>query len=102
MEKTPLIEKIRKGLSKDLETKLSKIYTPSSRFDEEFKGNAITFFTNENGEPYSLFIGERTANGSIKGEYYSRRIKKREGEKIILSHWDNQGKVSGKHPGFSK
>ncbi|MBC7387914.1 MAG: hypothetical protein H7329_01760 [Opitutaceae bacterium] len=97
MERTPQIEKIRKGIGKALEAKLNKIYTPSSRFDEKFKGNSITFFTNEHGEPYSLYIGERTANGSIKGEFYSRRIKKREGGKIILSHWDNQGKVSGKH-----
>jgi len=98
MEKSPQIEKIRKGLSKALETKLSKIYTPDSRFDDHFKGNDITFFTNENGEPFSLYIGKRNDKGNIVGEFYSRRFKKREGEKIVLSHWDNMGKVSGKHP----
>ena len=96
MEKTLHIEKIRKGISKALENKLNKIYTPSSQFDDVFKGNDITFLTNENGEPFSLFIGKRNEKGNIVREHYSRRFKKREGEKLILSHWDNMGKVSGR------
>ena len=98
MEKTAQFEKIRKGLSKTLEAKLNKKYPPSSKIDDQFKGNDITFYTNEFGEPFNLFIGKRNDKGNIVGEFYSRRVKKREGEKIIQSHWDNQGKVTGKTP----
>lgn len=88
-------EKIRKGIGKDLEAKLSKKYSPSSRVDAMFRGNDITFFTNEFGEPVSLFIGERREDGNIIGDCYARKIKEREGEKIIKSHWDNKGKIKG-------
>ena len=40
-----------------LDQKLSKKYDPSSRIDDVFKGNDITFLTNENGEPVTLFFG---------------------------------------------
>ena len=44
-------EKFKKGLSKSLQNKLSKVYKPHERYDDVFKGNDITFFTNEHGEP---------------------------------------------------
>jgi|GEM_PF-1828858 hypothetical protein len=88
-------EKIRKGIGKDLEAKLNKRYTASSRIDTSFKGNDLTFYTNELGEPVTLFIGSRKADGSIAGECYVRRIKERDETKITKSHWDNKGKVKG-------
>lgn len=89
-------EKFRKGLSAALEKKLNKKYPPSSRIDDVFKGNDISFITNSDGEPVTLYIGKRREDGNISGELYSRRIKKRENGLITDSHWDNQGKVSGK------
>lgn len=87
------IEKIRRGMGKSLEAKMNKLYKPSSRVDMKFKGNDVTFYTNENGEPITLYIGKRKDDGDITGEVYSRRIKKRENGIITESHWDNQGKV---------
>lgn len=93
-EREPLNkEKISKGIGKSLEAKLNKKYTPDSTIDALFKGNDITFITNENGEPITLYIGKRKENGDISGDRFSRRIKKREGDKIVDSHWDRQGKV---------
>jgi hypothetical protein len=75
-ERLPLNkEKIRRGLGKELLAKLDKIYKPSSRFDLEFKGNDITFLTNQSGEPMVLYIGKRKEDGDIAGVMYSRRIK---------------------------
>lgn len=87
-------EKIRRGMGKALEAKMDKTYKPSSRIDMEFRGKDVTFYTNENGEPITLYIGRRKENGDIAGEVYSRRIKKRENGAIKESHWDNQGKVT--------
>lgn len=84
------------GLQSKLEEKLSKIYEPSSRIDDIFKGNAITFITNEYGEPITLFIGKRRPDGSISGERYVRRIQRQEGSTAIKkSHWECKGKVTG-------
>ena len=79
-----------------LEKKLNKIYVPNAKIDDVFKGNDLTFLTNENGEPVTLYIGKRNENGHISGECYYRRIKSRDEGKIKESHWDRQGKVSGK------
>lgn len=88
-------EKFSKGIGKDLEAKLNKRYAVSSRIDDVFRGNDITFFTNEYGEPVTLFIGSRREDGNIVGECYVRRIKERNETKIIKSHWDNKGKIKG-------
>jgi hypothetical protein len=90
------VEKIkRSGIGFDLNKKLSKIYPPSQRIDDVFRGNDITFITNENGEPVTLYIGERMEDGSIKGEQFVRKIvRSADGQKIEKSHWDNKGKVT--------
>lgn len=83
------------ALSEKLEAKLNKIYSAKTRVDDVFKGNDITFMTNEQGEPVTLFIGKRGEDGAIKGERYVRKIVRSEdGSKIVKSHWDNKGKVS--------
>jgi hypothetical protein len=83
------------AMNAKLEEKLNKTYAPSSRIDDIFKGNAITFITNEAGEPVTLFIGKRNPDGSINGERYVRRIQREEGSNVIKkSHWDNKGKVT--------
>lgn len=83
------------ALSERLVKKLNKKYIPKTRIEDVFKGNDITFITNELGEPVTLFIGNRRQDGAIKGERYVRRIVRSEdGSKILKSHWDNKGKVS--------
>jgi len=90
------LEKIRKTLSPSLLSKLDRIYSPSSRIDDVFKGNDMTIITNDAGEAMHLYLGERLPNGNINGTHYVRRVKLRTGNKIVKSHWDNKGKVSGK------
>ena len=93
-ERQPLNkEKFTRNMGKSLLAKLNKIYKPDSAIDMRFRGNDMTFLTNEFGEPITLFIGKRTEDGSISGERYSRRIKQRVDGKITESHWDNKGKI---------
>ena len=81
-------------LHQELDKKLSKIYEPSSRVDDVFKGYDITFLTNEHGEPVTLFFGRRRPDGIIAGERYTRTIKREPGSLAVKhSHWDNQGKI---------
>jgi hypothetical protein len=90
------LEKIRKTISISLQNKLNKLYPPSSRIDDQFRGIDITFITNERGEVMHLYIGRRMSGGDISGEHYVRQVKQRENNAISKSHWDNKGKVSGK------
>jgi hypothetical protein len=77
-----------------LDQKLSKIYEPSARIDDVFKGYDITFLTNEHGEPVTLFFGKRRPDGQIAGERYTRTIKRQPGSlQVASSHWDLRGKI---------
>ena len=81
-------------LHPELEKKLSKIYEPSARLDDVFKGYDITFLTNAHGEPTTLFFGRRRPDGLIAGERHTRTIKRQPGSlEVRASHWDNQGKI---------
>jgi hypothetical protein len=83
-------------LHPQLDQKLSKLYAPSTRIDDVFKGHDITFVTNDHGEPMMLFIGKRKANGAIAGERYVRTIKRQPGsQQVASSHWDLKGKTQG-------
>jgi hypothetical protein len=81
-------------LHHELDKKLRKTFEPSSRIDDVFKGYDITFLTNENGEPMTLFFGKRRPDGVIVGERFTRTIKRQpDGLAVKSSHWDNQGKI---------
>ena len=70
-------------LNEDLIKKLSKQYAPSTMLDMEFRGNDLSFKTDEEGKPILLFIGTRTADGNVWGERYARTLKyDREGNRI--------------------
>ncbi|RNI25723.1 hypothetical protein [Rufibacter latericius] len=82
-------------LSPKLEAKLSKTYEPDSRVDDVFAGNDLTFITDKQGHPITLFIGKRKPDGSITGERYVRRLKfAPDGITLASSHWENKGKVT--------
>lgn len=82
-------------LNPKLEKLLSKTYTPQERHDSKFLGKDISYMTNELGEPVTLYIGKRRADGDIAGERYVRRITRKSGtEEILKSHWELKGKVT--------
>ncbi|TGE26756.1 hypothetical protein [Hymenobacter metallicola] len=83
-------------LHRQLDQKLSKIYEPSTKIDDVFKGLDISFVTNDQGEPVTLFIGKRRPDGVIAGERYVRTIKRQPGsQQVAASHWDLKGRTQG-------
>ena len=78
----------------ELRKKLSKTYEPSSMIDMEFKGNDLSFKTDAEGNPVLLFIGKRDETGIIKGERFSRTLKRDTNGQVIKDHWDLKGKAS--------
>lgn len=82
-------------LGTDLETKLTKKFTPDSRVEDNFRGKDLTLVINKAGDAITLFIGKRNPDGSITGERYVRKIQyASDKETIIKSHWELKGKVN--------
>ena len=81
-------------LSDALQKLLSKRYEPSSMIDMQFKGNDVSFKTDEEGNAVLLFIGTRDKEGSIKGERYARVLKKDRDGKVFKDHWELKGKAT--------
>jgi hypothetical protein len=81
------------SLGRELELKLNKKYQPSSMVDLNYKGNALSFKTDEEGNPILLFIGKKDNAGKIKGERYVRVLRKDRDGVVIKDHWDLKGKT---------
>lgn len=81
-------------LSDDLVKKLAKKYEPSTMIHDSFRGNAIAFRTDADGNAIQLFVGKRSDNGTIKGERYARTLKYDAKGNRIKDHWENKGKAS--------
>lgn len=81
------------ALGADLLKLLSKSYEPSSLIERKFRGYDIAFKTDEEGNPVLLFIGKKTASGTIRGQRYARRLVKDHEGRYIKDHWDDKGKA---------
>ena len=81
-------------LNQQLQKKLSLRYEPSSMIDMRFKGNDVSFKTDEEGNPVLLFIGTRSEEGTVKGERYARTLKRDREGKIFKDHWELKGKAT--------
>ena len=60
----------------------------------KFKRYDLAFKTDEKGRPILLFMGEKDANGKIKGERYARRLLENTEGIILKDHWDHKGKAT--------
>jgi hypothetical protein len=81
-------------LSYDLQQKLKKQYDANSFVEFSFKGLDIALKTDREGNPVTLFVGHKIADGRIKGERYARTYKKDPAGKIIKDHWDLKGSTT--------
>jgi hypothetical protein len=81
-------------LSQELQKKLSQVYEPSSMISIRFKGNDVSFKTDEEGNPVVLFIGKKNSEGNIKGERYTRTFKRDDTGKVFKDHWDLKGRAT--------
>jgi len=81
-------------LSPALVKKLGQPYAPSTMVDMVFKGNDLSFKTDEKGNAILLFIGKKMENGNIKGERYARTLKYDRNGELIKDHWELKGKAT--------
>ena len=81
-------------LSGHLQHKLRKTYEGSSIISMQYKGTDIAFKTDKDGNPIQLFIGKKNEEGIIKGERYTRTLKRDGNGAIIKDHWELKGKAT--------
>lgn len=73
---------------------LNKIYQPVTMVEMKFKRYDLAFKTDEKGRPILLFLGEKDANGKIKGERYARKLIENTEGIVLKDHWDHKGKAT--------
>ena len=80
-------------LNEALLQKLRKTYEPSSTVGLKFKGKDVVFKTDPEGNPVVLFIGKVLPDGRIRGERFTRVLKKDSDGGLLKDHWDLKGKA---------
>jgi hypothetical protein len=81
-------------LSDPLIKKLSQKHQPSTMIEMVYKGNDLSFKTDENGNAILLFIGKRNADGNVKGDRYARTLKYDRSGQLIKDHWELKGRAT--------
>jgi hypothetical protein len=81
-------------LAEALQNKLSKLYKPSALIQMKFRGNDISFKTDDKGNAILLFIGKANTEGQIKGSRYTRVLKYDSKGNKIKDHWELKGKAT--------
>lgn len=70
---------------------INKIYEPNSLVGLKFKRYDLALKTDEKGRGIVLFMGEKDANGKIKGDRYARRLVQNADGMIVKDHWELKG-----------
>lgn len=82
------------ALSDDLIKKLNRKFDPSTTSRFRYRTNDVVVQANEEGNAIRAFIGKANEEGVIKGDRYSRVLKKDKEGKIIKDHWEKKGKAT--------
>ena len=82
------------SLGDDLIKKLNRKFEPSSTSQFRYRSNDVVVQADENGNAFRAFIGKASEQGFIKGDRYSRTIKKDREGNIIKDYWERKGKAS--------
>ena len=82
------------ALSEEIIKNLKKKFTPSTTTQFRYRSNDIVVQSDEEGNAIRMFIGKANDKGVIKGDRYSRTLKKDKEGNIIKDHWERKGKAS--------
>jgi hypothetical protein len=82
------------ALSNGLLKKLERKFEPSTTTRFRYRTNDIVMQSDEEGNAIRMFIGKANEKGLIKGDRYSRTLKKDEEGKISKDHWERKGRAS--------
>jgi hypothetical protein len=82
------------ALSDDLIKKLKRKFDPSTTSQFRYRTNDVVVQADEEGNAIRAFIGKANDEGIIKGDRYSRTLKKDKEGNIIKDHWERKGRAS--------
>lgn len=82
------------ALSDDLIKKLKRKFEPSTTTQFRYGRNDVVVQSDEEGNAIRVFIGRADSEGVIKGDRYSRILKKDRDGSISKDHWERKGKAS--------
>ncbi len=71
---------------------LNKVYAPNELVEAQLGHHDLQFKTDHKGMPVLLFIGKKTAKGTIKGRRYVRQVTLKDG--TLKERWEEKGKAS--------
>jgi hypothetical protein len=81
-------------LSENLIKKLKKQFEPSTTTQLRYRTNDIVVQSDSEGNAIRIFIGKADEEGIVKGDRYSRTLKKDREGRIIKDHWERKGRAS--------
>jgi hypothetical protein len=82
------------SLGTDILKKLNRKFEPSSTTKFRYRTNDVVVQSDEEGNAIRAFIGKANDEGIVKGDRYSRVLKKDKEGKLIKDHWERKGKAS--------
>jgi hypothetical protein len=82
------------SLGTDIIKKLNRKFEPSSTTQFRYRTNDVVVQADEEGNAIRAFIGKANEEGVVKGDRYSRVLKKDADGKLIKDHWERKGKAS--------
>ena len=82
------------SLSEDLIKKLKRKFAPSTTTPFRYRSNDVVVQSDDEGNAIRAFIGKANDEGVIKGDRYSRTLKKDREGNLIKDHWERKGKAS--------
>lgn len=82
------------ALSDDLIKKLKQKFEASTTIQFRYRTNDVVVQSDEEGNAIRAFIGKENDEGIIKGDRYSRILKRNKEGNIIKDHWERKGKAS--------
>jgi len=82
------------SLSDDILKKLKRKFEPSSTTQFRYRSVDVVVQSDEQGNAIRIFIGKANDKGIIKGDRYSRILKRDKEGNVIKDHWERKGKAS--------
>jgi hypothetical protein len=82
------------SLGTDILKKSNRKFEPSSTTQFRYRTNDVVVQSDEEGNAIRAFIGKANDEGIVKGDRYSRVLKKDKEGKLIKDHWERKGKAS--------
>jgi hypothetical protein len=82
------------ALSDDVIKQLKQKFEPSTTTQFRYRSNDIVVQADEEGNAIRAFIGKANDEGTIKGDRYSRTLKRDKDGNIMKDHWERKGKAS--------